>query len=328
MRGSGVTALALARGEWMCGEYAAALTHFEVARDLDPANPETHLSLVRAASMLGLGPLEASALMTGLRLHPEFAELRLHAALRKVPDDVPAARAMLRPVLTHPLCDQADRALAAIASGVLPDAGTGDQRQQALVSSLRWAMRHAKGAGSHVGLPVQVLMRGLDAAVVEGLTIECGVYFGRSLHVIAERTTGTVHGFDSFQGLPEAWNSSEGMGAYSTAGRIPHVAQNVQLHVGWFEDTLPPFFATCHGPIRLLHVDCDLYSSTRTVLENAADRLVPGSVVIFDDLLGYPGYEQHELRALEEFASERNVTWELLGACLMGREAAIRITRI
>jgi hypothetical protein len=312
----------------MCGEYADALTHFEVARDLDASNPETHLSLVRAASMLGLESLETSALLTGLQLHPEFAELRLHAALRKIPDDVPGARAMLRSVLTHPLCAQADRVLAAIATGVPPNSNTGDPRQQALISSLRWAMRHAKDAGSYVGLPVQVLMRGLDAASVKGLTIECGVYFGRSLRLIAERTTGPVHGFDSFQGLPEAWNSSEGAGAYSTAGRIPHVAENVQLHAGWFEDTLPAFFAARQGPIRLLHVDCDLYSSTWTVLENAADRLVPGSVVIFDDLLGYPGYEQHELRAWEEFTSVRKITWELLGACLMGREAAIRITRI
>jgi predicted O-methyltransferase YrrM len=70
-----------------------------------------------------------------------------------------------------------------------------------------------------------------------------------------------------------------------------------------------------------------LYSSTRTVLERAGDRLVPGSVVVFDDLLGYPGYEQHELRAFEEFVSERKVEWELIGACLLGREVAIRITR-
>jgi hypothetical protein len=327
LHGSAATALALARGEWMCGEYDAALTHFQAARELDPSSPETHLSLVRAASMLGLDTLETTAIDMGLQRHPAHAELRLHAALRDVPADLPAARRMLEPVSAHPRCRQFDAALAAIAAGVPPVVDTADPRQQAQLSGLRWVLRHAKDAGDHAGLPVQVLIRALDAANVEGMTLECGVYFGRSLRLIAARSAGPVHGFDSFQGLPEAWNTNEGSGAYSTAGRLPHVATNVTLHAGWFEDTLPPFFASYRDPIRLLHIDCDLYSSTRTVLERAGDRLVPGSVVVFDDLLGYPGYEQHELRAFEEFVSERKVEWELIGACLLGREVAIRITR-
>lgn len=327
LHGSVATALALARGEWMCGEYDAALRHFQAARELDPSSPETHLSLVRAASMLGLDTLETAAIDMGLERHPAHAELRLHAALREVPADLAAARHMLEPVSAHPLCRQFDAALAAIAAGVPPVVDTADPRQQAQLSSLHWVLRHAKDAGDHAGLPAQVLMRALDAANVKGMTLECGVYFGRSLRLIAARTAGPVHGFDSFQGLPEAWNASEGSGAYSTAGRLPQVAANVTLHTGWFEDTLPPFFASCSDPIRLLHIDCDLYSSTRTVLEHAGNRLVPGSVVVFDDLLGYPGYEQHELRAFEEFVSERKVGWELIGACLLGREVAIRITR-
>jgi hypothetical protein len=328
LRGSAATALALARGEWMCGEYDAALMHFQAARDLDPASPETHLSLVRAASMLGMDALETAAIGMGLQRHPAHAELRLHAALQDVPSDLPAARRMLQPVSAHPLCRQFDAALAVIAAGVPPAMEATDPRQQAQLTSLHWVLRHAKDAGGHAGLPVQVLMRALDAAHVDGMTLECGVYFGRSLRLIAARTVGTVHGFDSFQGLPEAWNTHEGAGAYSTAGRLPHVATNVTLHAGWFEDTLPAFFASRTDPIRLLHIDCDLYSSTRTVLEQAGHRLVPGSVVVFDDLLGYPGYEQHELRAFEEFVSERKVEWELIGACLLGREVAVRITRI
>ena len=99
-----------------------------------------------------------------------------------------------------------------------------------------------------------------------------------------------MHGFDSFQGLPEAWSAHEGAGAYSTAGRLPRGrGQRRACIAGWFEDTLPPFLAAHPGPIRLLHIDCDLYSSTRTVLEAADARLVAGSVLVFDDFLGYPG---------------------------------------
>jgi hypothetical protein len=160
----------------------------------------------------------------------------------------------------------------------------------------------------------------------DGLTLECGVYFGRSLRQIAAATRGDVHGFDSFQGLPEAWSEAEGAGAYSTGGRMPTTPVNATLHEGWFEDTLPPFFASHPGPVRLLHIDCDLYSSTRTVLESAAPRLITGSIVVFDDLLGYPGYRRHELRALEEFSREEGLQWEVIAAALLGREVAIRIT--
>ena len=320
-------ALALARGEWLCGDYAPAITHFIAARDRAPDVAETHVALVRSASMLGLRDLERDALDLALSLHPRQPELGLQAALRHVPDDFGAARAQLRPLLDDALCMQFDEALAAIEADAMPPADrSGDPQRIARQDSLRWVQRHAHGRQVHAGMPADVLLRALEAAPGDGLTLECGVYFGRSLGLIAAHTDGAVHGFDSFQGLPEAWSAREGAGAYSTAGRRPTVARTVELHAGWFEDTLPPFFAAHPGAIRLLHIDCDLYSSTRTVLEAADGRLVPGSVVVFDDLLGYPGHEHHELRAFEEFVAARGIGWQLVAACLLGREVAIRIT--
>lgn len=326
VEGSGASALVLARGEWMCGEYDAALAHFAAARDGDPEAPETHLALVRAASAMAMEPLETQALDAGLSRHPMHPELRLHAALRLVPSDLAGARDCLRPVLSHPACALFDQAIAAISGGALPTLPqVADPREVARTAALRWVLAHSDDAGVHAGLPAAVLVRALQAAGPEGLTLECGVYFGRSLRVIAARTPGPVHGFDSFQGLPEAWSEREGAGAYSTAGRLPEMPANVALHAGWFEHTLPPFLAAQPGPVRLLHVDCDIYSSTRTVLENLGSRLVPGSIVVFDDFLGYPGFEAHELRAFEEFAQGDGIGWEIVAACLLGREVAIRI---
>lgn len=319
--------LALARGEWLCGDYDRAMAHFIAARDRAPEVADAHVALVRSASMLGLHEVEAAALDLALRLHPQQPELALQAALRQVPGDLAAARHQLQPHLGDGLCAQFDEALAAIQAGDMPAADrSGDPQRIARQDSLRWVQRHAQDRQVHAGMPADVLLRALAASAGDGLTLECGVYFGRSLRLIAERSDGAVHGFDSFQGLPEAWSALERAGAYSTAGRLPAVARHVELHPGWFEDTLPPFFAAHSGPIRLLHIDCDLYSSTRTVLEAADDRLVPGSVLVFDDFLGYPGYEQHELRAFEEFVSARGIGWELVAACLLGREVAIRIT--
>ncbi len=320
------TALAFARGAWMCGEYELALDLFQRAHAADPRDIDALLALVHGASMLTRFDIEAQALDTASAHGVSSARLSLHRALKRVPAGVDEARAMLAAHGDDPLCVEFDVALSAIEAGdasLLPQRT--DPRAHARDAGLRWALRHAGSTQAHVGLPVDVLLAGLDDASVDGLMIECGVYFGRSLRIIAERGNGKVHGFDSFQGLPEAWNAAEPMGAYSTAGRLPKAANGVTLHAGWFEDTLPAFFAAHPEPIRLLHVDCDLYSSTQTVLAHARPHLVPGSVVVFDDLLGYPGYEAHEFKAWNEFTAAQEIRWELLAACLLGREVAVRL---
>jgi hypothetical protein len=321
------SALALAQGEWLCGEYDDALGHFVEAAARAPESAAAQLGLVRAASSLALDELEAETLARARERLPHDPALCLHAARLRVPDDITAARSILAEQRGQPLIDQFAHALAVVAGDAVPaeDNPADPPEQRARGDSLRWVLHHAPSPAIHIGMPTRVLLRALAAAPASGLTLECGVYFGRSLRLIARASDGAVHGFDSFEGLPEAWNPREGAGAYSTGGRLPQVSHNVVLHRGWFEDTLPPFFAQSSEPIRLLHVDCDLYSSTRTVLAAAADRLVAGSIVVFDDLLGYPGYEAHELRAFEEFAAGRGLRWELVAACLLGREVAIRI---
>ncbi len=324
------TALAYARGAWTSGEYELALTLFQAADAADPGDAESTVALLRASSMLARFDVESETLAIAQARRLDSPMLSLHRSLKLVSQSTAAARSALDAHLFDALFAQFDNALAAVESGdvtKLPDAP--DPPAQARNDSLRWAMRHARSRSAHVGLPIEVLLRGLEAAPREGLTLECGVYFGRSLKLIAERSVGAVHGFDSFEGLPEAWNDAERAGAYSTAGRLPSMPANVTLHQGWFEDTLPPFLDAHAGvPIRLLHIDCDLYSSTRTVLATVRGQLVPGSVLVFDDLLGFPGYAAHELRAWEEFCEVHAVRWELLAACLLGREVALRIQSV
>lgn len=326
IRNEAATAFALAQGEWRCGEYARAMVHFTEARDRAPGTPETHLSLLRCAAMLGRHALERTALDEAVRLHPAHPGIGLHAALLDIPGNLGRARERLSRYPDNPACIEFKQALDTVIDAVPLPACPPDPAARSRRAALEWVLRHAPSPAVHQGLPDRVLQRALDAAPAQGLTLECGVYFGRSLGLIAERTDGPVHGFDSFEGLPEAWSAAEGPGAYSTGGRMPDVAANVTLHAGWFQDTLPPFLARNAGPVRLLHVDCDLYSSTRTVLDALVDRLVPGSVVVFDDMLAYPGFEQHELRAFEEFVAGRGIGWELLAACLLGREVAVRIS--
>ncbi len=135
-----------------------------------------------------------------------------------------------------------------------------------------------------------------------GLVLEFGVRRGTSLTVIAEAAAQQVHGFDSFEGLPEAWSGSP-QGVLSTALQMPEVSDSITLHPGWFEDTLPGFLAQHLGPVRFVNLDSDLYSSTSTVLTALADRIGPGAVLVFDEFIGNRSWRQDEYRAFQEHAA-------------------------
>ena len=168
----------------------------------------------------------------------------------------------------------------------------------AAVASARFAAREMPTARAFHD-PLSTLRHAVELAPAGGLALEFGVFEGRSLEVIAEgRGRRDVYGFDSFQGLPEDYRPHVRAGAFATSG-LPEVA-GAELVVGWFQDTLPGILATHPGPVHLLHVDGDPYSSAVTVLEHVGPRLVPGSVVLFDEFFNFPGWEQHEYRAWQE----------------------------
>ena len=85
----------------------------------------------------------------------------------------------------------------------------------------------------------------------------------------------TVYGFDSFEGLPEDWiprSITKGTFKQST---LPIVENNVKIIVGMFEDTLPDFVNKhSNDKIALLHVDCDIYSSTKTIFNYSSNSLI------------------------------------------------------
>ena len=114
-------------------------------------------------------------------------------------------------------------------------------------------------------------------------------------------------------------------GAYTTHGRLPEVAPNVVLHVGWFSDTLPPFVAQHHDPVRFVNIDCNIYSSTRTVLEHLEQRLVPGTVLIFDEYICNPSWRDDEYKAFREFVQRSRVSYRYLLFSPYSRQAAVII---
>ena len=140
------------------------------------------------------------------------------------------------------------------------------------------------------------------------MALEFGVYTGTTLRAIAQaRGDGGVHGFDSFQGLPENWRAGFTAGTFDDVE--PPEVPGAELVVGWFADTLPTFLEGHAGHVDLLHLDADLYSSTVTVLEHVGPRLRPGSVVVFDEYLNHPGWEEGEHRAWTEYAERAGLTF-------------------
>ena len=115
-------------------------------------------------------------------------------------------------------------------------------------------------------------------------------------------------------------------GAFSIGGHLPPVRGNVRLTKGFFENTLPGFVEQHRDEkIALLHVDCDLYSSTVTILQNLAEMLVPGSIIIFDELINYHGWEDGEFKAFMEFITERKLAFEYVAYNRTGGQVAVRI---
>ena len=167
----------------------------------------------------------------------------------------------------------------------------------------------------------------IDQMEIRGLYCEFGVYRGETLNFIASLVAGEVHGFDSFEGLPEDWKQGHEKGTFALEA-LPQVRPNVRLHKGWFEDTIPAFREQHPEQIAFLHLDADLYSSTRTVFELLGDAIVAGTVIAFDEFFNYPGWCEGEYKAFMEFCRERNVEVCYLGFVRRGEQITAKIAKI
>lgn len=160
------------------------------------------------------------------------------------------------------------------------------------------------------------------------LPLEFGVFSGRTINAIADILGPeiTVYGFDSFEGLPETWRSNFCEGHFAMAN-LPEVRPNIRLVKGWFNDVLPSFRDDVMGKARtnFIHVDCDLYSSTRTILADLADHIADDAILVFDEYFNYPGWEQHEYRAFMEYLKASGRSFDYLGSVPVHQQVAVRL---
>ena len=152
---------------------------------------------------------------------------------------------------------------------------------------------------------------------IPGAFVEIGTCKGGCLGAMAHanlvfgKTRREIHGFDSFEGIPKPRADKDDMGwaigqmnmslqdcdgglepvnilvaaqsdVETLFNNLDYPRDHLHLHVGWFQDTVPPA-APKLGPIAILRLDGDLYESYTVPLEHLWDLVVPGGFVVIDD---------------------------------------------
>ncbi|WP_229074336.1 TylF/MycF/NovP-related O-methyltransferase [Actinoplanes sp. DH11] len=163
---------------------------------------------------------------------------------------------------------------------------------------------------------------------IPGAIVECGVWRGGSMHVVARtllaigNTERDLYLFDTFEGMTEPTEKdltysgkpvAELMSEQPRTARIwavasledvrqgfeaiPYPQERIHFVQGPVESTLP---GRAPERIAILRLDTDWYESTRHELLSLYDRLVPGGVLIIDDYGTFQGARQ----AVDEFVKE------------------------
>lgn len=317
------------------GNIEVAVKLINKAIRINPSNPEYYSNLGFAYHEQGRLDEATENYRKALALKPEYANANynLHALLLN-PQDMRAAMQCLQRVIDmHPadgdarfmlgvLADYSgDAAIAAEQFGRLEN---GSNLDHARLDAWRYIRSANQKLPPITGSMIETFKLALGAAPSEGLVLEFGVRFGNTIRQIAGLVKQPVHGFDSFEGLPEVWHH-EPKGSYTTKGEIPEVPKNVTLHVGWFEDTLPAFLEKTSGTVRFMNIDCDIYSSTKTVLDQLAPRIVPGTVIVFDEYIGNEHWREDEFKAFQEAVARYGWSYEYLCFSVFTKQVAVRI---
>jgi hypothetical protein len=104
---------------------------------------------------------------------------------------------------------------------------------------------------------------GKDVADRKVLYLEFGVYKGDSIKYwssLLKHPEAMLHGFDSFEGLPQDWHGDLAKGFFSTGGEVPNIAdRRVRFVKGWFSETLPRDVIPPHE-VMVINMDANLYS--------------------------------------------------------------------
>jgi hypothetical protein len=119
------------------------------------------------------------------------------------------------------------------------------------------------------------------------------------------------YGFDTFEGLPEAWGT---FNKSDMAAEVPVINDGrVKFVKGLFQETLPDFLLAHNMKNerrKVIHLDADLFSSTLYSLTSMGQYLKRGDILIFDEF----NVPNHEFLAFMIFCESYYIRTRLLGA--------------
>lgn len=143
-----------------------------------------------------------------------------------------------------------------------------------------------------------------------GLFAEIGVYQGSSLKFLVTELRdkrgfgGPILGFDTFTGLPSYWRDGYPKNFYEDVDFVTVknlLGNGVELHKGLFHDAAPSVFGSPQLKkfnATLVHIDTCLFMGAASVLSILSSKIVPGTLLLFGNFMGYEEYDLNEILAL------------------------------
>ena len=316
------------------GKVEEGAVSYEQALKIDPDRSLVHTNLGSALAALGRIDEALASYYQALKLEPDAKTyFCLHSLLLDPADISPAIQCLEAAKKLEPwnkdynlflgmLLEYAGRSESA--ADYLKEVHQGSNLDKARLDAWNYIKSANKKIPRMIGSSIEAFRLGMDAALPSGLVLEFGVRFGVTIRQIAGLTAQQVYGFDSFEGIPEDWHD-EAKGSYTTNGLLPEVPDNVLLYKGWFEYTLPKFVKEHKDRVRFMNIDCDLYSSTKTILDCLAPQILPGTVIVFDEYIGNLNWRDDEFKAFQEAVGSYGWNYEYLAFSMLTKQVVVRI---
>lgn len=327
-------AVSMARCEWGAGQYELAISRLRQFVAQNPRHAEANLSLWQCLERCGhfaesdqqrqrcqawVGADALTTIMDNAFLVAEnqldLAATRLDICQSNLNTPHPGIdrAALLLNQLRNP--DYQPQAAQSVTNN--PAQVRNQRLDDAHRQSLSWLQQ--KPELTFFGSSARLLISGLEQTMQSFDSSDWYLAFGtsldRALRMLAtSKHSEDVHwhGFDSAEKI--------------TDDAAPDMPDNVSLHHGSFNQTLPALMQqNTQAKAAFIHIECDQYQPTQTVLETLHEHCGPNTVIQFDELIGYPGYREHEWKAWQEFLLQWPAGYTLLGCVFMGRAVAVQL---
>ncbi len=164
-----------------------------------------------------------------------------------------------------------------------------------------------------------------------GLVLEFGCWKGQTIDMISDFTLKNVYGFDTFEGIDYQWDEVDmkkfkldeipnkvhkldKFTQHKKTNIILPFNKNVRFVKGLFEETLPDFIERSKEAVTFIHIDCDVYESTKTVFKYCGGKISNDCIIVFDEIFNIKNYKNHEFKAFTEWVEENDIAYEWIGS--------------